>query len=427
MLNVNKLEATKILDSSVNVFLTGSAGSGKTYLVKEYVHFSKENIALTATTGIAALTMGGETIHRFLKLGIATRPEMAEKIINKWAKIKNSSKPWDVHTWRLMKNLDAIVIDEVSMLRRDQFELIDVVLSSIYDNPRPFGGMRMILVGDFFQLPPVVSSYDLTRFRDLREPYCFQSYLWKQGGLQSINLTTNYRQSEEHFLTALNKIRIGEIDKETDDLIYSCADKDFGDTNPIKFFPLKVDVARENLECLNTLGEEIYVSEAEYHGKDYDTEILKKECLAEHLLYYCRGAQIIMLTNDFEGRWVNGSLGIIEEVEPITIKLHNGRTVKPATNTWSRTEYKIGLGKRLITKVVAEMYQMPFRLGWSSSIHRSQGLTLKYIDLDLRKCFTYGQVYVALSRVKSLAGLKVCGWDSKIAKVSPEVKKFYGV
>jgi DNA replication protein DnaC len=186
MLNTNKNEAIKILNSGANVFLTGNAGSGKTYLISEYARISKRNVALTATTGIAALTIGGETIHRLLKLGISTRPEMAEKIVGKWEKVKRSSKPWDRRMWQLMENLDAIVIDEASMLRRDQFELIDVILSSIYEDPRPFGGIQIILVGDLFQLPPVVSSYDLTRFRDLKEPYCFQSYLWSNADFQTI-------------------------------------------------------------------------------------------------------------------------------------------------------------------------------------------------------------------------------------------------
>jgi ATP-dependent exoDNAse (exonuclease V) alpha subunit len=186
-------------------------------------------------------------------------------------------------------------------------------------------------------------------------------------------------------------------------------------------------VARENFECLKALNKKMYMSEAEYKGKGYDVEILKKECPAEHELYFCEGAQIIMLTNDFEGRWVNGSLGIIQKADPVLIKLYNGNTIKPTLNTWQRIEYKVGLNGKLTTSVIAEMEQMPWKIGYSSSIHKSQGLTLEYVDLDLENTFACGMAYVALSRVKSLAGLKVRGWKKEVVKADPMIKKFYGV
>lgn len=425
MIDANKEETTNILNSGANVFITGKAGAGKTHLIKEYAKKSNRNIALCATTGVAALNLRGETIHRFLKLRTMMRPEMAEKITRVWQKIKRSSKPWDRRTWNLMESLDAIVIDEASMLRRDQFELIDVVLSSIYDDPRPFGGIQILLCGDFYQLPPVATGYDLARFPDLRQPYCFQSYLWKQANFQSINLTTNYRQSEPNFLEALNKIRVGEVDEKTETLMKSCIDRDFESRNPIKLFPLKMDVARENFECLKALNNEMYLSEAEYKGKDYDIEILKKECPAEDKLYYCKDAQVMMLTNDFEGRWVNGSMGIVKETNPIVIELYNGNKIKPAENTWERTEYKVGLNGKMEAHTIAEMNQLPFRLGWSSSLHKSQGLTLECVDLDLENTFACGMAYVALSRVKSLSDLRLRGWKREVVKADPKVKEFY--
>lgn len=415
----------QILDSGRNVFITGEAGSGKTYLTSEYAKTSKRNVAITATTGVASLLAGGETIHRFLKLGISTRPEYADKIIGKWEKVKRSSKPWDKNAWKVMQNLDALVIDEVSMLRRDQFELIDVVLSSIYENPLPFGGLQIILVGDLYQLPPVVSSYDLIKFKDLKKPYCFQSELWNSGKFVTVNLSTNYRQSDPEFLEALNKVRVGNIDAKTNDLFSSRLGADLGGVDPIKIFPLKDNVARENIKSLKDLNKNIFMSEADYKGKDYDVEILKKECPAEDKLYFCEGAQVMMLTNDYEGRWVNGSLGKVLDADPLVIKLYNGNTVRPTLNTWERVEYKANLSGKVEAHTVAEMEQLPIKLAFSSTIHKTQGLTLDYIDVDLNNCFSYGQVYVALSRAKEIKGLRLSGWDKNLVKTDPVVRKFY--
>ena len=162
MIDVNKEQALAALESGDNLFLTGNAGAGKTFLISEFIKSSNRSVALTATTGIAALNLGGETIHRFLGLGIATRPEQADRIIGKWESIKHSVKNWDKAKWGVMEGLDTLVIDEASMLRKDQFELIDIVLSNIMENTLPFGGIQVVLVGDFFQLPPVVTTSSTT-------------------------------------------------------------------------------------------------------------------------------------------------------------------------------------------------------------------------------------------------------------------------
>ncbi|KKK89804.1 hypothetical protein LCGC14_2729410, partial [marine sediment metagenome] len=153
-------EILKTLRSGQNTFITGSAGSGKSYIASDFGR-SATRATITATTGIAALTVKGETVHRFLGLGITARPEEAGRVIGKWNRIKNSTKPWDIAKWQLMQNLDTLIIDEASMLRRDQFELIDIVLSFIKDLPVVFGGVQMVLVGDFFQLPLVVTVADI--------------------------------------------------------------------------------------------------------------------------------------------------------------------------------------------------------------------------------------------------------------------------
>lgn len=427
MLNIDREDAIRIIETGENILITGNAGSGKTHLIKEFARKSKRNVALTATTGIAALNLGGETVHRFLGMGITNRPEQADGIIKKLNKFKTSTKSWEKMKWKVLSSLDTLVIDEVSMLRRDQFELIEIILSFVKNNPKPFGGIQIILVGDFLQLPPVITTTQKKQYIDLEEPYCFQSTLWTYGKFSSINLTTSYRQSDEMFLQILDNIRIGNITDDIDRVMRSRINKKFdADIKPIKLFPYKVDVAAENKLCLIAIKEPKYVSKAIYTGKPIDVEILKKDIPAEDNLYFCKGAQIMMLTNDPTDRWVNGELGIIIEADPVVIKLANGRVIEPELHKWERVIHKLILGKWK-QEVVATMTQYPFKLGYSVTIHKSQGLTLDYVETDLSKCFTAGQAYVALSRVKTLDGLTLKGWNKKSIITDKKVLSFYGI
>jgi ATP-dependent DNA helicase PIF1 len=198
--------------------------------------------------------------------------------------------------------------------------------------------------------------------------------------------------------------------------------------SPVKLFSHKVDVARENIECLKKLPGEKLLSEAEFSGKDYDCDILKKECPAEDKLYFCKDAQVIMLTNDPSGRWVNGTMGIIRNTNPVKVQLSSGTMVEVPMHTWERNILKIDpKTKTTKTVKVATMQQYPFALAWASSIHKSQGLTIDYVDIDLAKCFAPGQAYVALSRVKTLEGLTLRDWNKNSIKVDPRVLKFYNL
>lgn len=415
------------LKGHVNTFLTGSAGSGKTYLASHFCE-TLPNAVLTATTGVAALNIGGETIHRFLGLGITTRQEQVGKIMARWEKIKQSSAPWDVSRWQTIKQLGTLIVDEVSMLRRDQFELVDIVLSYVKDNPLPFGGVQVVLVGDFFQLPPVVTEHDAFTFKDLKDPYCFQSQIWSQANLQSFNLTSNYRQGEGEFLEALEKLRVGNVTKEIEDLLASRVNAKLNiPMQPVKLFSLKDTVHKENIECLKQLPGDKYVSEAEFEGKEYDINILKKECPAEVSLYFGKGAQVMMLTNDPSNRWVNGTMGIIRSNSPLTIQLSSGLTVPIDMHTWERTVPFTDSSGDIKAKVLAKMKQYPFKLAYATTIHRSQGLTLDYIDIDLTNCFAPGQAYVALSRAKTIEGLTLRGWNKNSVKTDKRVLKFYGL
>lgn len=425
MLNVDREDAFKALDTGENILLSGEAGSGKTFLIKEFAKQSKLNVALTATTGMAALNLGGETIHRLIGIGIATRPEQAEPILKKWKRYKTSSKPWEKAKWKVMMSLDAIVIDEASMLRKDQFELIEVVLNALRDSSKPFGGIQMILVGDFFQLPPVVTTWDEKKYPDLNKPYCFQSSLWTHASFCSISLTTQYRQSDKDFLRVLNKIRIGKVDEEVNSIMASRVNAKLNSTiAPLKLSPFKADVRTENMKCLKKIKGPKYLSEADYTGNIVNVDILKKDCVADDKLYFCKGAQVMMITNEQKGLWHNGTMGIVTQSDPILIELSDGVIVTPEKFTWEKVNYKV-TNDKWKKEVVASVTQYPFRLAWASSIHKSQGLTLDYIDLDVEKCFASGQAYVALSRVKTLEGLSLKSWNKRAVKTDPRVLAFY--
>jgi len=417
-----------ILKSKRNALVSGSAGTGKTTFASSFAETIPYSI-LAATTGVAALNLGGETVHRLLGLGITSRPEEANKIISHWEKIKKSKASWDVLRWQTIKNLKTLIIDEASMLRKDQFELIDIVLSNIKDSPLPFGGIQIVLISDFFQLGPVVTTSDLFMYPDLKDPYCFQSNLWEKANFESFNLTTNYRQGEGQFLSALEKIRVGDITSEIEDMLNSRVGADLKiPMNPVKLYPHKVDVSKENMECLKKLNGTKYVSEAEFEGKKYDTDILKKECPAESSLYFCVGAQVMMINNDKERKWVNGTLGIIRCCDPLQIELSTNNIVSVDLHTWERcVPYLDKATGEIKRQCTGKMRQYPFSLAWSSSIHRSQGLTLDYIETDLSKCFSPGQAYTALSRVKALSGLKLLGWNKQSIFADERVKKFYGI
>lgn len=417
-----------VLKSRQNMLITGSAGTGKTTIATSFSELLPYSI-LSATTGIAALNLGGETIHRFAGIGVDARMEYLGKIMGKWEKIKKSKSPWDVAKWQLMKSFQTLIIDEISMLRRDQFELIDAVLSYVKDIPVAFGGVQLVLVGDFFQLPPVVTSSDSFAYKDLKDPFCFQSDIWNHGNFESFNLTTNYRQGEGAFLSALEKIRVGEITPEIEDMLNSRVGIDLKvPMEPVKLFSHKIDVNKENIECLKKLPGEKYLSTAEMEGKEYDRKVLSAECPAETDLYFCKGAQVMMITNDPSGRWTNGTFGIIRSCDPLTIQLSNNLTIGISLHEWERqVPYLDKLSGEIKSQKVATLRQYPCRLAYSTTIHRSQGLTLDYVDVDLSNCFTHGQFYTALSRVKTLEGLKLRGWNKNSLKVDDRVKKFYGL
>lgn len=367
-------EALAALNSGSNIFLTGSAGSGKTTLIKRFMDETNQKVALCASTGIAAIQVGGETIHRFLKLGISCRPNEYRKIIGKWRNVRNSKKPWDRAKWKTITTVDTIVIDEVSMIRRDQFELLDHVLRGIRNTKLPFGGVQMVLVGDMCQLPPVVKQEELEFFPDLEEPYTFQSKSWQRGDFQSFNLTTNFRQSSGNFLDALEQIRWGRVTDEVDEMLQARLGVELEtEIQPVCLYSTNKSVQSKNQKLLNQIKAPKRVSKATFTGKEFDINIMKKDCMAEENLVYCEGAQVMMLNNDKHNRWVNGTMGLITKCfkdGSVQVRFANGKEETVEQHSWERRVPEANKDGEIEFKMVSTMTQLPFKLAYASTIHK---------------------------------------------------------
>lgn len=424
MLDETQRRAVDLLSEGRNVFLTGGAGTGKTYTVKEWMQTSDKNIALTATTGIAALHLGGQTIHRLANIGIKARPEMAEGIIDDWSSRCRTSR-FARQRWDTLNRTDAIVIDEVSMLRSDQIRLIDLVLQGVRDCADPFGGIQMVFTGDFYQLPPVVTSQDERQFPDLDRPFAFQSPSWGEAQVQTVELKVNHRQGEGQWLDILDRLRRGDV-RDSDVLFDRVGAVLPGDIQPVRLFSLKKDVAEENRRSLAELPGEPVLAEADYTGHPSWQQALSKELPADDPLILKPGAQAMLVSNDLEGRWVNGSMCVVRAIDEYAVGVEtvDGMYHEIQEHLWEKVEWEY-VGGRYQASTLASARQYPLRLAWASTIHKAQGMTLDLAEVAVAGCFAAGQAYVALSRVKSLEGLSLRSWDPTSVVASPVVQEFY--
>ena len=418
-LDPSQVRAIEALDSGRNVFLTGSAGCGKTFTVKEWMAHTDRRTVLTATTGVAALLLGGMTLHKFSGIQIEARPEHLGIVMERWeAKRQNR---WGAQSWDLVAGIDTLVVDEVSMLRSDQLSLVDLVMRRIRGRDEPFGGCQVVLTGDFFQLPPVVTGFDLRRYPDLAKPYAFQSPSWC---FETIELSQNHRQGAGPWLEALDQIRRGlPVD------LSEAVGRKFSGVQPVRLFPLRADVESENHNALEALPGEPLVSEAEYSGHASWQEALRKDAPIDDPLILKPGAQCMIIVNEQveEGeraRYVNGTMCTVREIgdETVTVETQDD-TIVFGEHKWSKYDYSTE-GGTVFRKTLASVRQYPLRLAWASTIHKSQGMSLDRAEVDVTGCFAPGQAYVALSRVRTFEGLSLRGWTPKCVTVDLAVKAF---
>lgn len=384
-----------------NLFITGKAGTGKSTLLEYYREHASDTPVILAPTGVAALNVGGETVHRFFGFGIDVTPE----------KVRDSRrKP----RWPgVYKKLRTLIIDEASMLRADLLDCVDMFLRKHGPTPgAPFGGVQMVFVGDLYQLPPVVTSGEREIFRSVYEtPYFFSARALADGDLEIIELEKVYRQEDAGFVALLNSVRNDSVDDADVEHLNARVDPRFEPPDDVFFISLTTtnrNADRINGDRLASLPGLRSVSVAEISG-DFGREHYPT---ATDLAFKA-GAQIMMLNNDSMGRWVNGSLGVIESVagwqggrHGVTIRLRDRpAAVEVEPHTWEVIRFALQAGE-ITSEPVGRFTQLPFRLAWAVTIHKSQGKTFDNVVIDLeRGAFAAGQTYVALSRCTSFEGI----------------------
>jgi hypothetical protein len=384
--------------SDQHVFVTGRAGTGKSTLLHLLVEETARRVAVVAPTGLAAINVGGQTIHSFFRLP----PRFVD--VRELRAMRNTG---------VMKAIDLLVIDEVSMVRADLMDGIDHTLRINRRRPdEPFGGVQLALFGDLWQLPPVVREPELKEYFAAAHggPWFFQAHAWQAAGGRSVELERIYRQQDDPgFVRILQQVRDGEPDDEVLELLNArVAGRRVldGPESPIVLTGTNQAAARENSRRLAGLSGKLVNYAAEITGR-FDPGAFPTE--AELLLRV--GARVMFLKNDPEGRWVNGSFGTVTALGDAgpTVALADGseHVVKPTA--WENIAYQYDRpGKQITREVVGSYKQLPLRLGWAITIHKSQGQTFDSVYIDLAGgAFSHGQVYVALSRCRTLAGLSL--------------------
>lgn len=409
--------ALSVLKTGVNVFLTGEPGSGKTHTVNEYVAYLRARgiePAITASTGIAATHIGGMTIHSWSGIGIKSKLDK-----NDLYKISSSR-----HISKRVRRAKVLIIDEVSMLPPAALSMIDAICRKIKESPEPFGGIQVVLVGDFFQLPPIVKTEAVNDSQELFSEgpparFAYGSLAWGQANLTVCYLTEQHRQDDVGFLDLLSAIRRNAFDEGHLSSIKSRKINIHAPPNGApKLFSHNVDVDRVNDEILADLPGESRVFTMSAQGPDVLASALKKGCLSPETLYLKTGAAVMFTKNNPKEGFVNGTLGAVEGFDkdhgyPI-VKTRSGRRIKVEPMDWAVEENG---------KVSARITQLPIRLAWAITVHKSQGMSLDEAVMDLSGVFEFGQGYVALSRVRRLSGLYLLGWNTRVFQVHPEVLK----
>ena len=391
--------ALKLLKAGENVFLTGSAGAGKTYTLNQYINYLKARkvpVAITASTGIAATHMNGMTIHTWAGIGI--------KDFLSDADLKNMKER--KYLKEHLENAQVLIIDEISMLHAKQLNLVNQVLKYFKDSDDVFGGIQVIVAGDFFQLPPVGKNDERNR-----DKFCFMSEAWVEAKFRVCYLTEQHRQGDDYLNDILNAIRAQSIDHQHIQALEHTRHQDIGDTFT-RLYTHNMDVDNINFKHLNEIETESKQFNAVCDGNEKLIETLKSSVRAPEILNLKKHAKVMFVKNNFDMGYINGSLGEVIGFEEDDdhgilpkVKLTDGTVLLVEPETWS-VDNDAG-------KTIASFQQIPLRLAWAITIHKSQGMTLEAAEINLSHTFEKGQGYVALSRLKSLSGLRLLGFNSQ--------------
>ncbi len=398
--------ALTILKLGHTTFLTGQAGSGKSYVLREYVDYLKKHgvkYAVTASTGIASTHISGSTIHSWSGIGI--KDKLTKFDLDALEEKQNLHKRWT--------ETQVLIIDEVSMLHANFLDMLNAVAKHIRRDARPFGGVQVIFSGDFFQLPPVVRSENHVPGAKV---YAFLSNAWVEAKPVICYLTEQHRQDDDQLLSLLKAIRGGEIDEGHYDTLREVSEKK-PKKSTLKLYTHNENVDKINEKFFDELDGDEHYYEMVTKGKKNLVDSLKSNCLAPETMRLKIGTKVMCIKNAQDKSYVNGSLGVITAIAddgfPV-VSLNSGRKITVRGDSWKIEEDG---------KVKAEISQLPLRYAWAITVHKSQGMTLDEAEMDLSRTFVRGQGYVALSRLTTLDGLYLTGFNNEALMVSEEVRE----
>ena len=401
---MRQAQALRVLLSGDSVFLTGSPGAGKTYVLNQFVrHVTRagKNVAVTASTGIAATHIGGTTIHSWSGLGV-------KEYLSEWDR---DNLPKNGRLVKRYNETDILVIDEVSMLHGARLNIVNEVAKILRKSDKPFGGMQVVVVGDLFQLPPVTRGNEEVDF-------VHRSLAWEELSPKICYITEQHRQTGDELLDLLEAMRRGDVgelhEAALQERLHRTRPEDLAVT---KLYSHNMDVDSINDRHLKDLSETGKAYQMRAHGKPVKIEQLQKSVLAPELLELKRGAEVMFVSNNFPAGYVNGTRGTVVDFvdsSPI-VQIAGRKEVKVEPYSWKLEEDG---------RVAAEVVQLPLRLAWAITIHKSQGMSLDAAEIDLSRSFTPGMGYVALSRVRSMDGVYLEGINRMALTMHPTIFEF---
>jgi len=392
--------ALAILLSGKSALLTGAAGTGKTHLLNNFIVQARalgKKVSVTATTGLAATHLGGNTIHSWSGMGV--HDNLPEYFFERLSKTRRE----------VISKTDVLIIDEVSMLHDFRLDMLDELLRVVREKDEPFGGLQLVMSGDFFQLPPI------NRGDSRGGGFVVYSRVWQELEPAVLYLDQQFRQEDEKLLQILTALRQGDLRRRHAEALLERAEVEPETDDITELHTVNVDVDAINHARLEKLEDDERSYEQSTTGSKIYVEGLQRSVLAPEKLTLKKGALVMAVKNAADRKYANGSIGRVVAFEPLTdypiVEFRNGREVTMVPDTW---EMRDGERKR------ASISQIPLRLAWAITVHKSQGMTLDAARIDLRKAFVEGMGYVALSRVRDLDNLYLYGLNRMALQVSPD-------